>query len=59
MKTRNPLSNRGFSCSLLLGMLICMCGCHTAWIASNASAVTHRLASSRPHQQVMSDLDES
>ena len=59
MKTRNPGRKHRFPCSFLLGMVICMCGCHTAWIASNASAVTHRLASSRPHQQVMSDLDET
>ena len=42
----------------LLLVLLVTCGCHGAWIASNGSAVVHRLAASRPHAQWISEFDE-
>ncbi|MEC9476117.1 MAG: aminopeptidase [Planctomycetota bacterium] len=42
----------------LLLVLLVTCGCHGAWIASNGSAVVHRLAASRPHTQWISEFDE-
>ncbi|MEE2889318.1 MAG: aminopeptidase [Planctomycetota bacterium] len=43
----------------LVGLLLFSCGCHAAWIASNGSGVAHRLASSRPHARLLSDLEVS
>ena len=57
MKTPDRNIAGALWCSWLSGLLICLSGCHGAWIASNASGVAHRLAASRPQHDLVSELE--
>ncbi len=58
MKIPSHLQIRRLLQNLALGCWVFVCGCHTAWFASNASGVVHRLASSQTQSRLLADLKD-